>query len=100
MTHPIARGNSDPYVSAEIFRARGGRRCLGRGGGRVDGGATMRASAREEFPDHDPLRKRMCAEERGRMGCLASTDPYYKSVPAESPWLFRGRYSPRYDFAV
>lgn len=75
MTHPIARGNSDPYVSTWDFS---GWEWRGVSGG--DGDATICASAQEEFSDHDPLRKRMCAGKRDGMRYLASTDPYYKSV--------------------
>jgi len=76
MTHPIAWGNSDPYVSTRDFSGWGRQEDRPRETG---GGATTHASAREEFSDHDPLRKEMCAEELGRMKYLASTDSYYKS---------------------
>lgn len=84
MTHPIARGNSDPYVSTRNFSGweEGDRREMLGGG---DGDAIVRASAREEFSDHDPLRKRMCAPERWDgvdtwHRRIRIINPYYKSV--------------------
>lgn len=65
------------------------------------GDATICASAQEEFSDHDPLRKRMRAEKRG-CGMRYTWHRRIRIInpSAESPWLFRGRYSPRCDFAV
>lgn len=52
MTHPIARENSDPCVFIRRRRFFEGEERGGRG--REDGDATARASAQEEFSDHDP----------------------------------------------
>jgi len=93
MTHPIAWGNSDPYVSTRDFSGWG----TGRGR-QAEARLHMRVLNRN-FQIMIHWEKR-CAPRSWVGGSTWHRRIRIINPSAKSSWLFRARYFPRYDFAV